>query len=119
MKEDKLRQLFKNRSNCYAQAADVVQAMDENGFVETVKEWQSEQDNWISVEERLPDTNEAFGESAFVLGIEEEFNEPVTVWYNSRHKIWRVAHYKADNDPIDITHWQPLPPPPKVKETEK
>lgn len=38
MDEQKLRQLFKNRSNCYADADDVVQAMDENCFVETVKE---------------------------------------------------------------------------------
>jgi hypothetical protein len=39
--ESKLRQLFKNRSNCYADAEDVVQAMDENCFIETIKEWQA------------------------------------------------------------------------------
>lgn len=39
MDEQKLRQLFKNRSNCYADADDVVQAMDENCFVETVREF--------------------------------------------------------------------------------
>lgn len=33
-----LRQLFKNRSNCYADAEDVVQAMDEDCFIATVKE---------------------------------------------------------------------------------
>ena len=36
--EQKLRQLFKNRSNCYADAEDVVQAMDEDCFIETVNE---------------------------------------------------------------------------------
>ena len=36
--EEELRQLFKNRSNCYADADDVIQAMDENCFVETIKE---------------------------------------------------------------------------------
>jgi len=41
LEEAKLRQLFKNRSNCYADAEDVVQAMDENCFIETVKEWQA------------------------------------------------------------------------------
>lgn len=36
--EQKLRQLFKNRSNCYADAEDVMQAMDEDCFIETVNE---------------------------------------------------------------------------------
>jgi hypothetical protein len=47
--ESKLRQLFKNRSNCYADAEDVVQAMDENCFIETIKEWQAK--NTYSEEE--------------------------------------------------------------------
>jgi hypothetical protein len=52
LEEAKLRQLFKNRSNCYADAEDVVQAMDENCFIETIKEWQQEQDkNKYSEEE--------------------------------------------------------------------
>lgn len=38
MEEQKLRQLFKNRSNCYVDTDDVVQGMDEDCFVETVKE---------------------------------------------------------------------------------
>jgi hypothetical protein len=42
IKEYKLRQLFKNRSNCYADSEDVVQAMDENCFIETIKECQQE-----------------------------------------------------------------------------
>jgi hypothetical protein len=45
MKEEaKLRQLFKNRSNCYADSEDVVQAMDEDCFIKTINEWQQEQD---------------------------------------------------------------------------
>lgn len=38
MEEQKLRQLFKNRSNCYVDTDDVVQGMDEDCFVETVNE---------------------------------------------------------------------------------
>ena len=44
LEEAKLRQLFKNRSNCYADSEDVIQAMDENCFIETINEWQQEQD---------------------------------------------------------------------------
>jgi hypothetical protein len=38
MEEQKLRQLFRNRSNCYVDTDDVVQGMDENCFIETVNE---------------------------------------------------------------------------------
>lgn len=38
MDEKYLRQLFKNRSNCYADADSVIQAMDEDCFIETLKE---------------------------------------------------------------------------------
>lgn len=38
MEEQKLRQLFKNRSNCYVDTDDVVQGMDEDCFVKTVNE---------------------------------------------------------------------------------
>ena len=38
MDEQKLRQLFRNRANCYADADDVIQAMDEDCFIETVNE---------------------------------------------------------------------------------
>ncbi len=38
MDEQKLRQLFKNRANCYTDADDVIQAMDEDCFIKTVTE---------------------------------------------------------------------------------
>ena len=38
MDEQKVNQLFRNRANCYADADDVIQAMDENCFIETVNE---------------------------------------------------------------------------------
>ena len=47
LEEGKLRQLFRNRSNCYADADDVVQAMDENCFIETINEWQQERSQQI------------------------------------------------------------------------
>jgi hypothetical protein len=53
VQENKLRQLFKNRSNCYADADDVIQAMDENCFVETINEWQQEQDKNLYSEEEV------------------------------------------------------------------
>lgn len=53
LEEVALRQLFKNRSNCYADTGrfendgsysegEVIQAMDEDCFINTIKEWQQE-----------------------------------------------------------------------------
>ena len=53
LEEAKLRQLFKNRSNCYADTGrfendgsysegEVIQAMDEDCFIKVIKEWQAE-----------------------------------------------------------------------------
>jgi hypothetical protein len=53
LEEAKLRQLFKNRSNCYADSEDVVQAMDEDCFIETINEWQQEQDKKMYSEEDM------------------------------------------------------------------
>jgi hypothetical protein len=39
IEEKKLRQLFKNNSNCYADIDDVIPAMDEEGFIKTVNEY--------------------------------------------------------------------------------
>ncbi|MFN5416471.1 MAG: hypothetical protein ACK5B9_05395 [Flavobacteriia bacterium] len=44
MEEQKLRQLFKNRANCYADSEYVIQAMDEDCFIETIKEALSQHD---------------------------------------------------------------------------
>ena len=52
LEEAKLRQLFKNRSNCYADTGrfendgsysegEVIQAMDEDCFINVIKEWQA------------------------------------------------------------------------------
>ena len=59
MNEQKLRQLFKNRSNCYAdtwhsergymEEGDVIQTMDEDAFVKAVNE--------VIREQLLPDQN--------------------------------------------------------------
>ena len=46
IEEAKLRQLFKNRSNCYADADDVIQAMDENCFIKTIKEWEQDKNKY-------------------------------------------------------------------------
>jgi hypothetical protein len=56
LKESALRQLFKNRSNCYADTGrfendgsysegEIIQSMDEDCFINSIKEYLQEQDN--------------------------------------------------------------------------
>jgi hypothetical protein len=78
-----------------------------------IKGWEA--DKWVRVEDGLPVTEEEFGQSDYVLALDDLDSQPVVCWYNSRSKEWIVAHYKADSLPITVTHWQPLPSPPKTK----
>ena len=68
LEEFELRQLFKNRRNCYADAEDVIQAMDENCFIDTINEWQDKKvftiedilDSWeLGAIEGMPLTRES------------------------------------------------------------
>jgi len=89
---------------------DGFSATERIGFVKGAQ-WQSEQDNWISVEERLPE-----GRMSTVLAYHKSSNDH---W--SHHFIanyYEQTGWQSDLELIP-THWQPLPPPPKVKETQK
>lgn len=69
-----------------------------------------DEQEWIDVIKQLPECNEEFGDSNYVLGFEQPIaNLPVVVYYNNNSKEWHVAHYKADSLPVIITHWRPLP----------
>jgi hypothetical protein len=71
-----------------------------------VEEYTS-QDKWISVEDKLPEDYQR------VLGYVEELND-----LGISHFAWNVSYSKyhgfLDNlKPCRVTHWQPLPSPPK------
>lgn len=62
---------------------------------------------WISVEERLP---KAFV-SVLVYMPEERPLPTVHEGFLAREGVWYANHF--DRDPMEITHWMPLPEPPK------
>ena len=71
----------------------------DNAKEEAVVTWNNRPDNWISVEERLPENNQEV--LVFVNdGADTLIN---TDTYNNGWQFW----YKH------VTHWQPLPEPPR------
>ena len=64
---------------------------------------------WISVEERLP---EPFV-SVLVQMPGEEPHPTVREGFITHDGIWFAGHFKRDPD--EVTHWMPLPEPPKEK----
>lgn len=62
---------------------------------------------WISVEERLPDK---YGDVICCT-------RNGTIWqltYNPTYKLFNVSYDNVENA-MDVTHWMPLPEPPKMK----
>lgn len=68
-----------------------------------------EQPRWIPVTERLPKSRMA------VLGVLWR-NTVDIVWYDKDDGVWQNEWVNAYNDG-EVTHWMPLPTPPKENET--
>ncbi len=64
---------------------------------------------WISVDDKLPDDDKNYYESVLVYcayGACKEFDDA----YLTDNKTWLDEKYNAQ---IPVTHWMPLPEPPK------
>jgi hypothetical protein len=77
------------------------------------------QSKWISVEERLPEPNVGCIVAAKVGNIMvTDFAERVA-YYNLRTQettyAWEIMHDWDEGEGCEITHWMPLPQPPKMK----
>ena len=77
----------------------------------------AKKDGWISVKDRMPENvhieHLTVGHSKAVLGYVKDNLCTFCVSYDYEHKAWR---YFCDSNHIvrhEITHWQPLPEPPK------
>lgn len=68
---------------------------------------------WTSVSDKLPEPINKNSESDYLLCTQRDFSQPFVGWYNFANQTWHVAHYKADSDPVTVTHWMPLPESPK------
>ena len=80
-------------------------------FIETGKITAEKDTQWISVKERLPEINKS------VLVNSLDFfttGEPVVIVGSYTGKAWHQDWCRDDDDLIEITHWMPLPEPPKL-----
>ena len=75
------------------------------------------QSGWISVEERLPEPNEECLVSARVGDrVVIDLGEIVQCWDGRTNKYgftWMITNDWDEGEGCEITHWMPLPEPPK------
>ena len=65
---------------------------------------------WISVEERLPDSQA----DVLVVAFWHECWQTMIGWHSDDGKKWRVLTPHGERDLGGVTHWMPLPEPPKA-----
>lgn len=88
--------------NCVKLPAD-------GGYIDSkdaVTAWNTRLDNWISVEERLPETNE----DVLVVVDYGGKSGVITGYMRSQNLGWQGL---VGQRLTDVTHWMPLPEPPK------
>jgi len=64
---------------------------------------------WISVEERLPDSQA----DVLVVAFWHECWQTMIGWHSDNGKKWRVLTPHGEQEPGGVTHWMPMPEPPK------
>ena len=70
---------------------------------------------WIPVTERLPESG------VNVLVSCREFDEAIIGWYNSDPEYceWYGEYKLSEHRDVHVTHWMPLPEPPKGEEHDE
>jgi hypothetical protein len=71
-------------------------------------------EGWVSVEDRLPEIGGEWNESVYVLAVGYMFSEPISCFYTERTG-WEFASPLVKGKPERVTHWQPLPTPPRKR----
>lgn len=66
-------------------------------------------DGWISVEDRLPDSQA----DVLVVAFWHECWQTMIGWHSDSGKKWRVTTPHGEREPGGVSHWMPLPEPPK------
>lgn len=73
---------------------------------QAIAAWNNRPDGWISVEDKLPTVNK-YGDVYVLVHMDEGFIATTTFVENEGFELWAESG--------EVTHWQPLPKPPKAK----
>ncbi len=69
---------------------------------------------WISVLVAVPSTRSSkTSDSETVIIYNENNGDTATAWYNQQSGAWTLSHSSTHSECIIVTHWMPLPEPPK------
>lgn len=103
-----IEEMADDLSECITYAADESGEIDEwsTAFYLTKKNYQKQE--WISVEDRLPKVGEE------VLVYRRSVNEYAVALYSDTYREFFVGMFAF----VNVTHWQSLPQPPKMKGAE-
>lgn len=66
---------------------------------------------WISVKDLLPESRE----DVLCVAFWHEKYQTQIGWYSSINNIWHIITPAGDKSEIEVSHWMPLPEPPKQK----
>ena len=69
---------------------------------------------WVSVEERLPSSQE----DVLVVAFWHERWQTMVGWHSDMGRKWRVITPHGEREPGAVTHWMPLPAPPNPRPPE-
>ena len=69
---------------------------------------------WVSVEERLPDSQE----DVLVVAFWHEHWQTMMGWHSDMGKKWRVITPHGEREPDGVTYWMSLPAPPDCRPPE-
>lgn len=72
------------------------------------------QNEWVSVEERLPDSQE----DVLVVAFWHEHWQTMMGWHSDMGKKWRVITPHGEREPDGVTYWMSLPAPPDCRPPE-
>ena len=69
---------------------------------------------WVSVEERLPGSQE----DVLVVAFWHECWQTMIGWHSDAGKKWRVITPHGEREPGGVSHWMPIPTPPDRRPPE-
>ena len=84
------------------------------GLWEKIKELEKQVPKWIPVTERLPDSQA----DVLVVAFWHEKWQTMIGWHSDLGQKWRVITPHGEHEPGGVTHWMPLPEPPKENDNE-